>query len=74
MHIASALDVPMVAIFGSTNPVTTGPRSQNAVVVKSPADCSPCLKPECPGDFHCMLDIEADKVWHDMLTLKEKRS
>lgn len=70
MHIASALNVPTVAIFGSTNPVTTGPRSPNAVVVGSRADCSPCLKPQCPSDFHCMLDIEADKVWHDMLTLK----
>jgi len=74
MHIASALDVPTVAVFGSTNPVTTGPRSRNAVVVRSRADCSPCLKPRCPSDFRCMLDIKADEVWHDMTTLKEKGS
>ncbi len=73
MHIAAALNVPTVAIFGSTDPVATGPRSENAVVVKSEVDCAPCLKPVCPGDFRCMLDIGADRVWDEMLHLTMQR-
>ncbi len=73
MHIASALNVPTVAIFGSTDPVATGPRSKNAVVVRSEADCSPCFKPVCPSDFRCMLDIGADRVWEEMLYLTMQR-
>ena len=63
MHVAGALKVPLVAIFGSTNPYATGPRGSQAVVIRHETDCSPCLKQECPTDFHCMLDIEADEVW-----------
>lgn len=72
MHIAAALNVPVVAIFGSTDPVATGPRSQKARIVKHQIDCSPCLKHECPIDFHCMLDIEPDEVWNEMEILMEK--
>jgi len=72
MHIASALGIPTVAIFGSTNPVATGPRCQNAVVVQHKTDCSPCLKSRCPGDFRCMLGLEADRVWNELLRLKER--
>ena len=70
MHIAAALNVPMVAIFGSTDPVTTGPRSQKARIVKHRIDCSPCLRPECPTDYRCMLDIEPEEVWKEMEILK----
>lgn len=74
MHIASALDVPTVAIFGSTDPVATGPRSQKATIVQNPVDCSPCLKKECPIDFRCMLSIEPDEVWREMERLREKKT
>ena len=70
MHIGAALGVPMVAIFGSTNPITTGPRGENARIVRRQTDCSPCLKPECPIDFRCMLDIEPDEVWREMESLR----
>ncbi len=72
MHIADALSVPMVAIFGSTDPVITGPRSKKARIVKHRIDCSPCLKPECHVGYRCMLDIEPEEVWKDMEILKEK--
>ncbi len=71
MHVAAALDTPMVAIFGSTDPVATGPRSQKARIVKHEIDCAPCLKPECPEDFRCMLEIEPDEVWQTMEDLRE---
>lgn len=72
MHIAAALRVPTVAVFGSTDPVATGPRSPKARVVRCDTDCSPCLKAVCPGDFRCMLDIGADQVWSHMEVLKDE--
>ena len=71
MHIAAALNVPMVAIFGSTNPVATGPRSKKARIVQKPVDCAPCLKPKCPTDYRCMLGIEPDEVWREMESLRD---
>jgi heptosyltransferase-2 len=74
MHIGAALDVPMVAVFGSTDPMATGPRSRNAKIVRHPVDCGPCLKPECPTDYRCMLSIEADEVWREMEHAREEKS
>lgn len=64
MHVAAALDVPLVAIFGSTNPVATGPSSRRSRVVQSPVDCAPCLKPHCPlGHMDCMRNITVGDVF-----------
>jgi len=71
MHIAAALNVPMVVIFGSTDPVATGPRSEKARIVQEPVDCAPCLKPKCPTDYRCMLGIEPDEVWREMESLRD---
>ncbi|MBV8841684.1 MAG: lipopolysaccharide heptosyltransferase II [Bryobacterales bacterium] len=62
MHIASALGVPTVAIFGATNDATTGPTGCLARVVREPVECSPCLKRECPIDHRCMTRVTAEKV------------
>ena len=63
MHVAAGLQVPVVAIFGSTNPVTTGPHSPRSRVVREPMACSPCLKPECPeGHLRCMAAIDVEAV------------
>jgi heptosyltransferase-2 len=62
MHIASALGVPTVAIFGATNHVTTGPTGPLARVVREDVECSPCLKRECPIDHRCMTRVEAARV------------
>jgi len=64
MHVAAALNVPLIAIFGSTNSVTTGPHSKRSKIVSVPIDCSPCLKPECPrGHLKCMDQIDVDMVF-----------
>jgi heptosyltransferase-2 len=63
MHVAAALDIPLVAIFGSTNPVTTGPSGSKSHIVRVPMDCSPCLKPRCPEDHRCMEEISVDQVY-----------
>ena len=62
MHVASALGVPTVAVFGSTNDVTTGPTGPLARVVRERVECAPCLKRECPIDHRCMTRLTADKV------------
>ncbi len=62
MHVAGALNIPTVAIFGSTNPVTTSPPGEKTILVRKPVSCSPCLKRTCPTDFSCMTAITVDDV------------
>ena len=71
MHMAAALRVPTVAVFGSTDPVATGPRGPNCRIVKHDIECAPCLKPTCSRDFRCMLSIEPEEVWEAMEALRE---
>jgi heptosyltransferase II len=62
MHIASALGVPTVAIFGATDHLATGPTGALASVVREPVECSPCLQRECPIDHRCMTRVGAGRV------------
>lgn len=62
MHLAAALGVPTVAIFGSTDPDLTAPLGEGHRVVREKADCSPCFLRECPVDYRCMLRIEPSRV------------
>ncbi len=61
MHIADALQIPLVALFGSTSAILTGPSISRSVVQKK-VSCSPCFKRECPIDFRCMKNIKACDV------------
>jgi len=63
MHVGAALDRPLVALFGSTNPVTTGPWSSRSMVVQNPMECAPCLRRKCPSDFRCMKGLEPGQVF-----------
>jgi len=65
MHLAAALKIPVIAIFGSTSPELTGPISSNELhhqILKSNAPCSPCFLRECPIDFRCMNGISIERV------------
>jgi heptosyltransferase-2 len=62
MHVASALAVPTVAVFGATDDATTGPTGPLARVVREHAECSPCLLRDCPIDHRCMTRVTADQV------------
>ena len=62
MHIASAVGVPTVAVFGPTDDSATGPTGPLARVVREPVECSPCLLRECPIDHRCMTRVTAQQV------------
>lgn len=62
MHIASALGVPTVAVFGATNHATTGPTGPLARVVRIEADCAPCQLRHCPIDHRCMTGVTSEMV------------
>ena len=62
MHLATLLGVPVVAVFGSTEPSLTGPLGKGNRVVRHQVECSPCFLRECPLDFRCMKAIKADEV------------
>jgi heptosyltransferase-2 len=62
MHVASALGVPTVAVFGATDDTTTGPTGALARVVREHAECSPCLLRECPIDHRCMTAVTVERT------------
>ena len=64
MHVAAALNTPLVAIFGSTNWTTTSPYSPTSRIVRVPIECSPCMQPVCPlGHMNCMKRVTVDMVF-----------
>ena len=62
MHVAQALGVPVAAIFGSTDPSTTGPYGQFSGVVTASVRCAPCLLRACPIDHRCMSQVSVEQV------------
>ena len=73
MHVAAALRTPLVAIFGSTDHIATGPFSDNAVVIRKPLPCSPCKKTHCPEKhFRCMKLIDSNEVGTAVFRLLEE--
>ena len=62
MHVAAAVSLPVVAIFGSTDPEGTMPVTNHKTIVRKPPSCSPCFLRECPIDHRCMTRIEVSEV------------
>jgi heptosyltransferase-2 len=61
-HLAAALGVATVTLFGPTDPRLTAPRSPRARIVAHPVPCSPCFLASCPIDHPCLRGISAEEV------------
>jgi heptosyltransferase-2 len=67
MNIASALNRPIIGLYGPTDHVNTPPFSDVAKIVSLHLDCAPCGQRECPlGHHRCMRDLSADMVWKSL--------
>jgi ADP-heptose:LPS heptosyltransferase len=62
MHLAALLGVPVVAIFGSTEPRLTGPLGNGHIILRRHVECSPCFLRDCPIDFRCMRAVSVQEV------------
>jgi lipopolysaccharide heptosyltransferase II len=69
MHLASLLGVPVVAIFGSTEPRLTGPLGSGHTILRHHVECSPCFLRECPIDFRCMKAVSVEEVTDAVLSI-----
>jgi len=72
MHLATLLGVPVVAVFGSTEPRLTGPLGNGHTILRHHVECSPCFLRECPIDFRCMKAVSADEVAGAVLSMLAK--
>lgn len=63
MHVAGALGIPTVGIFGSTSPARTSPLGERTTVLYKRIECSPCLERTCRfGHYDCLRRIEVEEV------------
>lgn len=62
MHLATLIGIPVVAVFGSTEPRLTGPLGSGHSILRHQVECSPCFLRECPIDFRCMKAVTVDEV------------
>ena len=74
MHLAALLDVPVVAIFGSTEPRLTGPLGNDQIILRHHVECSPCFLRECPIDFRCMKAVSVREVVDAVLAILRRDS
>ena len=74
MHLAALLGVPVVAIFGSTEPRLTGPLGNGHVILRHHVECSPCFLRECPIDFRCMKAVSVEEVADAVSSILRKES
>jgi heptosyltransferase-2 len=66
MHIASALNKNLIALFGSTSDIMTSPCSKNQTIINKKVICSPCFKRKCPIDLKCMNEIKVDEILNEI--------
>jgi len=70
MHVAAAMGLPVIGIFGSTDPEGTAPVTDRFTLIREPVSCSPCFLRRCPVDHRCMERIQVDSVFAAAFSLK----
>ena len=73
LHLASALQVPTLAIFGPTNATKYGPTVLPSRVIRRRLFCAPCEAPQCRFNHECMRFITPEEVWEAAKELLEGR-
>lgn len=70
-HLASALNVPSVTLYGATNPILTGTCGELQIHLQTNFKCSPCLKRECTFSkkLACYETISPKEIWQTLLNL-----
>lgn len=74
-HLAAALEIPLVSIYGSTNPEFTGAIGEKAAILAAKFPCSPCLKRKCdykrPSEVKpaCYGSVMPRKVWEQLMSM-----
>ena len=63
MHVAAAAGLPVIGIFGPTDPHDTAPLTEQFTLIQERASCSPCFLRKCPVDHRCMTRIEVESVF-----------
>jgi heptosyltransferase II len=63
MHVAAAVGLPVIGIFGSTDPTGTAPLTSHFTLIQEHVSCSPCFLRKCPVDHRCMTRIKVDTVF-----------
>ena len=70
MHVAAATGLPVIGIFGSTDPEGTAPVTEQFTLIREAVSCSPCFLRQCPVDHRCMTRITVDSVFGAAMQLK----
>jgi len=71
MHVAAAGGLPVIGIFGSTDPNGTAPLTEQFTLIREAVSCSPCFLRQCPVDHRCMRRIAVDSVFAAAMGLKK---
>ena len=74
MHLAALFGIPVVAIFGSTEPRLTAPLGNGNIILRHHVECSPCFLRECPIDFRCMRAVSVEEVADAVLSILRNQS
>jgi heptosyltransferase-2 len=70
MHVAAALDKPLIAIYGSSDPRMTPPLKPDAKILYKALSCSPCFRRECPlKHLRCLTEISPEQVLETLANL-----
>jgi heptosyltransferase II len=71
MHVAAAAGLPVIGIFGSTDPEDTAPVTEHFTLIRERVSCSPCFLRRCPVDHRCMTRITVDSVFTGAMQLRK---